>query len=246
MYLIQLLIAALPAILPLPFLLRHDQVARRCVPQLIGLFLLSGMSMLRAAARIESLFDLGLLDYMLVTPLVEEGLTFLVLCLMMGRTVFSKREAGTVVSSVRWVTLAVTMRMGMATCESLAILSRTDAISWLTVALRTFMSTPGHLADALAMGLFCDWADRLASGGETERAVGALMLAFLVPVALHGAYDLSLELAIQGLVSIPEIPIALALSIPVSAVACCLVLVRHNAGIEADGRQVASAGAYSI
>ena len=230
---VSFVLAVVPAVLPLLLLLWYDDRARGYILQLVGILVMSGPFMLKVAATLESLVDCGLFDYLLIVPLVEEGLTFVILCLMMGGLPFCRKLPW---SPVRWVTLAAFVRMGFAVTETAFVLGRDETMSWMAFGMRALMSTPSHLADALAMGLLCEWAAKLAGSGDLRRSVGATILAVLVPVALHGAYDFAIAVATQGYASIPEVPLAIAVSLPFVSAGWCLALI--HIGHRSQRRQV--------
>ena len=83
------------------------------------------------------------------------------------------------------IVYAVAVSMGFAAVENIVyLLSSFDG--WREVGIsRAIFAVPGHFADGVAMGYFF----ALSRFGEKSKRIFMFLLAFAVPVLLHGIYD---------------------------------------------------------
>lgn len=92
------------------------------------------------------------------------------------------------------IVYAVCIGMGFAALENIGYLFN-NAEEWISVGLlRALVPIPGHFFFAVTMGYFYS----LASFGDPEKRTFNLLMAFLVPMLLHGAFDALLMVSTLG------------------------------------------------
>lgn len=184
-----ILAAVLPALLLMLYIYLQDAVEKEPLPLLLRLVGMGALAAL-AALLLEGLGQrlLGvlvrpgtalhtLLTAFLVIAAVEEGAKLLFLCRRTWEEPnFNYRFDG--------VVYAVFVSLGFAAFENL----RYVFAFGLGVALpRALLAVPGHMGFAVVMGYFYGRARLRENRGRSGRP--SLVMACLLPVALHGVYD---------------------------------------------------------
>ncbi len=146
------------------------------IAALLGVF---GLNALRRVFLAESLLYL-VLENFVVIALVEEGLKFLVVMrLAYHHLAFNEPYDGMI--------YAITASLGFAALENILYVVQGGAQIAL---VRGLLSVPGHALFAAAMGYYLGRARFSRTDGQETRN---LQRALLIPVLLHGIFDLLLS-----------------------------------------------------
>lgn len=189
---IYLTAALLPAVLLLVYIYKKDTIEKEPMG-LLGMCLLMGVCAAFLAIALEVVGETGLgfsgIDQnspiytiilaFLIVAVAEEGAKLLFLKLKTWKNPnFDYRFDG--------VIYAVFVSLGFAAFENVKYVFSYG----LSVALpRAFMAIPGHMSFAVLMGVFYSHAKACEKRGDPAGKMINLILAFVVPVLLHGAYD---------------------------------------------------------
>lgn len=125
-----------------------------------------------------------IIDNLLLTAVVEEGGKYFVL----KKTTWKNPGFRGTYDAVIF---AVTASLGFAAVENIVYVldgSMSDAVS------RAVLSVPGHACYGVFMGCFYARAKVAQAAGEQKAMKRELRKAFWIPVLLHGAYDLCIDL----------------------------------------------------
>lgn len=188
---IYILAALLPALLLLRYIYKHDTVEKEPAGLLWKLFFLGVLSAIPAC--ILELIGGDLVDYFispdskayslvsafLVIAVAEEGCKLLVLKLSTWKQPsFNYRFDGLV--------YAVFVSLGFAAIENVLYVFSMG----LSVALpRALLSVPAHMGFAVFMGIFYGNARIAKAEGRHGAMVRNMIMAYVLPVFLHGFYD---------------------------------------------------------
>lgn len=188
---VYILAAVLPAIILLRYIYKHDTVEKE-PPGLLLTLLVMGVLAALCSTVLEAVFQtvLGLLVdpgspaytillAFLVVAMVEEGTKY---WLLKRRTwnhpAFNYRFDG--------IVYAVFVSLGFAAYENLTYVLHYG----LSVALpRALLAVPGHMAFAVAMGVFYGRAKLYEGWGDLRRTRRNLRTGYFYAVFLHGFYD---------------------------------------------------------
>ncbi len=188
-------LAILPGIILFWMVYKNDKIEKEPFGLLLKLFIGGTLSIIPAIIigtfgedivtgflSTESFLFL-LIDNFLLTALVEEGGKYFVLkkCTWKDPAFNYTFDA---------VVYAVTASLGFAIPENILYLIDAD----ITVGImRALLSVPGHVIDAVFMGLYYGQAKLCYVRGDQEGKRSNLRKALLIPMMLHGFYDFCLS-----------------------------------------------------
>ena len=186
-------LAIIPGIILLIIVWKFDSVEKEPPGLLLKLFLCGGLTVIPAilirmfGGRIfdglfESRTDIGflLIDCILLTALVQEGGKFIVLKLITWKNRAFNYTFDAVVYSVA-------VSIGFAVFINIAYAFRFGPDNSL---LRLVFSVPGHAMNAVFMGYFYGLARYSKGEGDKRSERMHLLEALLVPLVIHGLFDL--------------------------------------------------------
>ncbi len=188
------LAALVPAVLLFVRIYRLDRVEKEPRPLLARLILLGVLSALPAAA-----IELGA-AYLLPQMLARGSAAYL---LIENFLVVALAEEGCKLAAVRvaaWehpafdyrfdaIVYCVSAALGFAALENVFYVLQSDL---RTAISRALLSVPGHFFFAVSMGVFLSRAKQAERGGQPARMRDMAAMSLLVPVVLHGIWDLCL------------------------------------------------------
>lgn len=187
-------LAILPSIVLIVRVLRLDRVESEPPGLLIKVFLLGALScvpasilesvgdrLLLATASSELLYTIGL--YLLVVPLSEEGVKYLAMRAARKSPAFNYTFDG--------IVYGVVASLGFATVENILYVLGLYDIG--VAVMRAFLSVPLHCVCGVFMGYHYGLSYRSQALGRDGEARAQRWLAYLVPVIIHGVYDMSLS-----------------------------------------------------
>ncbi len=183
----------IPGIILLIIVWKFDSVEKEPISLLLKLFFCGALTVISAIAirllcgkALSSLFEnrssiwFLMIDSFLLTALVQEGGKFIVLKLITWKNKAFNYTFDAVVYSVA-------VSLGFAVCLNIVYAFRFGPEGSL---IRIIFSVPGHAMNAVFMGYFYGLA-RYSKGRGDEKAVKMHILeAVLIPVIVHGFYDL--------------------------------------------------------
>ena len=188
---IYVLAAVLPAVFLMRYVYRLDRIEREPMPLLISLIgkgiwaalaaivlEMLGQSILNALVEPENPWYVFLTAFLVVAA-VEEGTKFFFLY----RRTWQDPNFNYRFDAILY---AVFVSLGFAAFENVKYVFSYG----LSVALpRAILAVPGHMGFAVFMGIFYGRAKRCADWGNRFGCTCNLVLGYLFPVFLHGAYD---------------------------------------------------------
>ncbi len=189
-------LSIIPGIILFLIVRKYDSVDKEPAGLLLKLFLFGALTVVSAilirlygGRAAEAIFgdrtNAGFLfiDCVILTALVQEGGKFLVLKLI----TWKNREFNYTFDAVVY---SVVVALGFSIFLNIAYAFRFGMDDSL---IRIIFSVPGHAINSVFMGYFYGLA-RFAEGEKDESAVKKYLLeALLIPVALHGVYDLCIS-----------------------------------------------------
>ena len=187
--------ALIPSFILIWSILKQDKIESEPPGLLIGLFILGALTCI-PAAFLESLGEEWILDFtrdddlqillmfLIVVPLSEEGMKYLVLRL---RTWKNKAFNFTFDAIV----YATVVSLGFATLENLLYVL--GNMSLQVAMVRGILSVPLHCTCGVFMGYFYGMARNHNARGEHAMSMVDRVLALLIPILIHGLYDYALS-----------------------------------------------------
>ena len=187
--------ALIPSFILIWFILRQDKIESEPAGLLIKLFILGALTTFPAAflatvgengiMSITRSKDIQtLLMFLVVVPVAEEGLKYLVLR-------FGSWKNKAFNFTFDGIVYAVIVSLGFATLENLLYVL--NYMSLQVAMVRGILSVPLHCTCGVFMGYFYGMSRNHFARGERKLSVTDRLLALLVPILIHGLYDYALS-----------------------------------------------------
>ena len=187
--------ALIPSFILIWFILRQDKIESEPAGLLIKLFILGALTTFPAAFP-ETVGENGimsitrskdmqtLLMFLVVVPVAEEGLKYLVLR-------FGSWKNKAFNFTFDGIVYAIIVSLGFATLENLLYVL--NYMSLQVAMVRVILSVPLHCTCGVFMGYYYGVAKGLEVQGLRDRASFARKLAIAVPWVIHGLYDFAVD-----------------------------------------------------
>ncbi len=187
--------ALIPSFILIWFILRQDKIESEPAGLLIKLFILGALTTF-PAALLETFGENGimsitrskdmqtLLMFLVVVPVAEEGLKYLVLR-------FGSWKNKAFNFTFDGIVYAIIVSLGFATLENLLYVL--NYMSLQVAMVRGILSVPLHCTCGVFMGYFYGMARNHHARGERKLSMVDRLLALLVPIFIHGLYDYALS-----------------------------------------------------
>lgn len=187
--------ALIPSFVLIWFILRQDKIESEPAGLLIKLFILGALTTF-PAAFLETVGENGimsitrskdmqtLLMFLVVVPVAEEGLKYLVLR-------FGSWKNKAFNFTFDGIVYAIIVSLGFATLENLLYVL--NYMSLQVAMVRGILSVPLHCTCGVFMGYFYGMARNHHARGERKLSMVDRLLALLVPIFIHGLYDYALS-----------------------------------------------------
>ncbi len=182
-------VALIPSILICLFIYHTDVDEKEPIKMLLSLFFIGALITIPAVFFEQVIISSTKLDYknvkdcfflaFLVIGLVEEGYKFLVLLISSWKSKEFNYKYDAIV-------YGVFISLGFAALENIVYVYKSDLIIAL---YRGLISVPAHAFYAVASGFFIGMAKEKSIKYENGKAIYYLLLAFIIPVLLHGTFD---------------------------------------------------------
>lgn len=182
--------AAVPAVLLLVYVYKIDRLEHEPPGLIIGLVLLGMLATIIAlvletagvrfiSAYSGDAFAYRLLFYYIVVACSEEGAKYLLMR-------FKTWNSSAFNCQFDGVVYAVSVSLGFALLENIMYVLQ---YGMATAVVRAFTAVPGHACFGVFMGAWYGHAKRFSSYGRRGAATLCRVMAFVLPMFVHGSYD---------------------------------------------------------
>ncbi len=191
-----LIAAVLPALLLMIYIYRKDKIEKEPANMIIKLAMFGALTVISAVILeiigskiLDNFYDSDetvykLIEYFIIVAGAEEGGKYFIL----KKKTWDSPEFN---YSYDAVVYSVAVSLGFATVENiLYVLSGGFGVA----IVRALLSVPGHVVFAVYMGYYYSRAKKAAVNGRISADESNRIMAYVVPVMLHGFYDFCLSM----------------------------------------------------